>query len=729
MEQKLENLINKIRRYDTKSDLNIVKKAFDFAFFVHKDQYRLSGEPFISHPLAVAEILADLEQDVTTIVAALLHDTIEDGNVSEEKIRQDYGQKVLDLVLGVTKLGKLNFETKEEHQAENFRKMFIAMAQDLRIILIKLADRLHNMKTLEFLPKEKQIDISKETMEIYAPLAHRLGMWRLKWELEDLAFYYLQPEEYKRIKNLVAEKKEERERFIENFISEVKNALANFGINCQIYGRSKHFYSIYNKIVKKKVDFEDIYDLMAIRIIVDTVKDCYSVLGIVHSIWKPVPGRFRDFIALPKPNGYQTLHTTVLAENGRPVEIQIRTKQMHKTAEYGIAAHWKYKEGFSSDDNFDRKMSWIREMIDYQKEIKDAKEFLDNIKIDFFMDEVFVYSPKGDVYELPIGSTPIDFAYRVHTQIGHRCVGAKVNGKIVPLDYQLKNGDIVQIITSSKESPKLDWLKFIRTSGAKTKIKQWFKKQKRDENIERGKKLFQLEFEKITPNFNESFSKISTKLLQNLNFQSLDDFFAAIGVGEINLSHLLKTTKKLLVEEGIIPSELENFEVKTVPQKPKEKIGGLKVVGMENILTRLSKCCYPIPGDEVVGFVTKGRGVSVHRIDCLNITNCKEKQTNLIPIEWNKSSGQTYPAGIEIEAFDRVGLIKDIMSQISESHTNINSAEVKTVKGSKAIINVVVDVVDTEHLKNVINSIRKVSDVINVFRTTSNSKFSDKGVT
>ncbi len=721
--QQIENLEKKILDYYPKADLNIVRKAFQFASSVHKDQKRLSGDPFIFHPLAVAQILADLEQDIPTIVAALLHDTIEDGNVSSEVIEKEFGKTVLDLVLGVTKLGKINFATKEERQAENFRKMFIAMAKDLRIILIKLADRLHNMQTLEFLPKDRQLDIAKETLEIYAPLAHRLGMWRLKWELEDLAFYYLEPEQYKKIKMLVAEKKEERDQFINEFIDKVKIALDNVGIPCQIYGRSKHFYSIYNKIVQKNVEFDDIYDLMAIRIIVDTVKDCYAALGVVHSLWKPVPGRFRDFIALPKPNGYQTLHTTVMASNAKPVEIQIRTKQMHKTAEYGIAAHWKYKEGTSKDENFDKKLAWIREMLDYQKEIKNAKEFLDNVKIDFFMDEVFVYSPKGDVYELPVGSTPVDFAYHIHTQIGHKCIGAKVNGRIVPLDYQLKNGDIVQIITSTKESPKLDWLKFVRTSGTKNKIKQWFKKQKREENVERGKLLVNTELNKINLEFEKLPQKIQQKILQTENFSSSEDLFASVGSGEYSFQHLSNQIKKILSEEGIIAdhSGKEVPPTKTIKEKKSSQGAGLKVLGMDNILTRLSKCCYPIPGDEIVGFVTKGRGISVHRADCKNVLQRKDDEAkNLISIQWDNNINQFFPAALEIEAFDRVGLVKDILAQISDTFTNISSAELKTIKGSKAIISVVVDVSNLEHLKNVMASIRKVSDVIDVFRATSN---------
>ncbi len=722
-----DKLIEKILAYDAQADIGLVKKAADFAAAAHEGQLRLSGEPFITHPLAVAGILADLSQDTHSIVAALLHDAVEDGHVSEENIREGFGEPVRRLVMGVTKLGKLSFETKEERQAENFRKMFVAMAQDLRIILIKLADRLHNMQTLIYLPADRQKDVAKETMEIYAPLAHRLGMWKLKWELEDLAFYYLEPEQYTKIKELVAEKKEERERYIQEFIEKVKESLVKVGITTQITGRSKHFYSIYTKLVQKNVEFDDIYDLIAIRVIVDSIKDCYAVLGIVHSMWKPVPGRFRDFIALPKPNGYQTLHTTVMGANGKPVEIQIRTKQMHKMAEYGIAAHWKYKEGSSSDDTFDQKLSWIREMLDYQKEVKTAKDFLENVKIDFFMDEVFVYSPKGDVYDLPVGSTPVDFAYHVHTAVGHKCVGAKVNGHIVPLDHTLSNGDIVQILTSSKEAPKIDWLKFVRTSGTRNKIKQWFKKEKREEHVARGRLMLEEEFERLGLELGETLSKVRQEnFLVSSGASSFDDFCALIGSGELSFSQAVRSVRKVLEEENILtPQEQETARSRSLQQKSKKhraspagRQGGVRVVGMENILTRLSKCCYPLPGDEIVGFITKGRGVSVHRADCPNVSSEEQKCRNLVKIDWDSDGTETYPAGIEVEAFDRVGLLKDVLAQISETKTNIDAVEVKTARGSRALINIVVDVTHADHLKLIMSSIRKLSDVYDVYRVS-----------
>lgn len=714
----IDNLIEKIRSYDPNANLELISKAAAFAEKAHEGQMRLSGDPFITHPIAVAEILAELEQDTSTIAAALLHDAIEDGHVSPETVRAEFNETILRLVLGVTKLGKLSFESREERQAENFRKMFIAMAEDLRIIIIKLADRLHNMQTLRFLPEDRQIDIARETREIYSPLAHRLGMWRLKWELEDLAFYYLERDKYDQIKLLVSEKKAEREKYIAEFIEKVTDALTKVGINTKIKGRSKHFYSIYNKLVQKNVEFDDIYDLIAIRVIVDSIKDCYAVLGIVHSLWKPIPGRFRDFIALPKSNGYQTLHTTVMGTNGKPVEIQIRTKQMHRTAEYGIAAHWKYKEGASGDKSFDKKLSWIREMLDYQKEVKNARDFLENVKLDFFMDEVFVYSPKGDVYDLPAGSTPLDFAYQVHTQVGHKYAGAKVNGRIVPMDYVLKNGDIIQVLTSGKEAPKLDWLKIVRTSGAKNKIKQWLKKQKKEENIERGKLILEEEFKKMGLDMASSLSKIDTsKIFSSHNISSEEDYFAMVGSGEISFFQAIKEIRKLLEQEKIItPAEQDVQKIKPQELKSKRSGPGIRVVGMENILTRLSKCCYPLPGDEIVGFITKGRGVSVHRADCSNVDKEKKACQNLVKIEWEPSDSNYYPASIEIEAFDRVGLLKDLIAQVSESKVNINSIDVKTRRGSSAIVNMVLDVTSVDHLKQLMIMIRKITDVYDVYR-------------
>lgn len=720
----ISSLLEKLAEYENRQDIELVEKAAAFAEKAHEGQKRLSGDPYITHPIAVAEILAGLEQDAATICATLLHDTIEDAHVSEEALRKEFGDNILDLVRGVTKLGKISFESREEHQAENFRKMFIAMAEDIRIIIIKLADRLHNMKTLKYLPESKQLEISRETMEIYAPLAHRLGMWNLKWELEDLSFFYLERDKFDQIKTLVSQKREEREQFMNDFMESVRTLLARVGITASIHGRSKHFYSIYNKLVQKNVEFDDIYDLIAIRVIVDSVKDCYAVLGVVHSTWKPIPGRFRDFIALPKSNGYQTLHTTVMGTHGKPVEIQIRTKEMHKVAEYGVAAHWKYKDGSSSDKNFDNKLSWVRQMLEYQKEVKSAKDFLENIKFDLFIDEVFVYSPKGDVYDLPAGSTPVDFAYHVHTQVGHRCVGAKANGKIIQLDHVLKNGDIVQILTSKEDQPRLGWLEFVRTSGAKAKIKQWFKKQKREENIARGRTMLSEELAKLDI---RDESLLSQDLLEHLaktySVSGSDDLFSFIGHGEISAFQAAKEArKKLEAESKISPIEKEAIPPKQKADEHKKKTSdrGVRVHGLDNVLIRLSKCCFPLPGDRIVGFVTKGRGISVHRADCANVASDFNRGQNAVNVEWELDAATAYPVNIEVEAFDRVGVFKDILAQVSETKTNIASAEIRSRRGSSAFINMVIDVKSVENLKDVIDSIKKVADVYDVYRVSSN---------
>jgi len=716
----ISGLLKKISLYAPSADFRLIQKAADFAQSVHRGQKRLSGDPYITHPVAVAMVLAELEQDSSTIAAALLHDTIEDSSVDEKTLRSEFGDSITKLVLGITKLRQLTFASKEERQAENFRKMFVAMAEDIRIIIIKLADRLHNMKTLEFLPVRRQADIAAETREIYAPLAHRLGMWRLKWELEDLAFYYLEKDKFDQIKGLVAQKRDEREKYMSDFIGLVGQAVSKVGITAAIAGRSKHFFSIYNKMVQKNVEFDDIYDLIAIRVIVESVKDCYAVLGVIHSIWKPIPGRFSDFIAIPKSNGYQSLHTTVMGPFGKPVEIQIRTREMHKVAEYGIAAHWRYKEGAPASD-FDAKLAWLRQMLEYQKEVKDAKDFLENLKIDLFIDEVFVYSPKGDVYELPVDSTPVDFAYHVHTQVGHRCTGAKVNGRIAPLDYKLKNGDIIEILTSNKDNPKLAWLNFTRTSGAKAKIKSWFKKQKREENIERGKASLDEELKSLNVKDPSMVTdRIYEDILRSHSFASKDDLFSLIGNGEASAKQISREIRKALEDSDLIEkAQDEGLKAKAPGQKAKSTKQGIKVRGLDNILIRLAKCCFPLPGDEIIGFVTKGRGVSVHRSDCPNAATAKKEDCKFVGVEWDKKSEVSYPVNIEVEAFDRVGVLKDILSQVSETKTNIVSAEIRTKRGSSAILSLVVDVRDLGHLKAVIESIRKISDVYDVRRFAS----------
>ncbi|MFH0887351.1 MAG: bifunctional (p)ppGpp synthetase/guanosine-3',5'-bis(diphosphate) 3'-pyrophosphohydrolase, partial [bacterium] len=525
----LEDLLNRVTAYKPDVDTALITKAYEFAAKVHKDQKRLSGDPYITHPLAIAEILTTIEVDETTICGGLLHDTIEDGGVTKAEINKEFGPVIADLVEGVTKLGMLSFESVQERQAANFRKMFMAMGEDIRVIIIKLADRLHNMRTLKYLPARRQKEVAKETLDILAPLAHRLGIWNIKWELEDLAFRYLEPQEFESMKSRVSEKREERERYIKSFIKEVESILDKFKIKGEIQGRPKHFYSIYRKIKDKNLTFEEVYDILAVRIIVDTVRDCYAVLGALHAQWKPIPGRFRDFIAMPKPNGYQTLHTTVIGPEGRPVEIQIRTLEMHRIAEHGIAAHWTYKEK-DTDKDFDKKLSWLRGILDQQADLKNAQDFMDILKVDLFVDEVFVFTPKGDVHSLALGSTPVDFAYHIHTEVGHRCIGAKISGRIVPLEYKLKTGDIVEIITAKSGNPNMGWLNFVKTGGAKTKIKQYFKKQKREESLEHGKKELEKEFriagldiEKLV------YDGTISKLFKIFNVGKEEDLFIQVG--------------------------------------------------------------------------------------------------------------------------------------------------------------------------------------------------------
>ena len=724
MPETVNDLIEKIKSYSPKADVGVVEKAFEYASKVHKGQTRLSGDPFITHPLAVAMIMADLEQDPTTIAAALLHDTIEDGGLTEEVLARDFSGEIASLVEGVTKLGQLTYESREERQAENFRKMFLAMGEDIRIIIIKLADRLHNMQTLEFLPPAKQKETSTETREIFAPLAHRLGMWRLKWELEDLAFRFLEPDKFKEIRDRVAEKREEREAYISDFIENLKAAVKKVGIAAQIQGRAKHFYSIYKKMIDQNLQFDEVYDLIAVRIIVDSVKECYAVLGVIHASWKPIPGRFRDYIAMPKSNGYQSLHTTVIGPAGRPVEIQIRTKEMHRVSEYGIAAHWRYKE-VRTDKELDLKMSWLRHMLDWQTELKDAKDFMESLKIDLFADEVFVFTPKGAVFGLPIGATPVDFAYRVHTEVGHRCMGARVDGRIVPLNYKLGNGNIVEIITSKTDNPKLDWLNFVRTPTARTKIKGWFKKQKKEDNIEHGRVALKEELKKLQLDPAEMLTaEHMSNLVKEYGFVSQGELYSAIGYGEVSA---YQAAKRLRVawqrKHGVPPIEEEEVAEKLAPRKPTKRAKyGVRVTGLENVLIRFSHCCRPLPGDDIIGFVTKGRGVSIHKSDCPNITSVELPKTRLVAVEWIPGADVIYPVEIEVEAFDRVGVLKDILEKIVDTKTNVSAANVRTKRGSSAFIKLVVDIKDTEHLSLVTKAIREVSDVYDVYRVDTSKR-------
>jgi len=718
----LQELIDKIKKYNSSGDFEIIYKAYDFALNAHQGQKRISGEDYIIHPTAVADILADLNMDNATIAAGMLHDVVEDTKYSYNDIKELFGEEVAMLVDGVTKLGKLEYKTKEEQQAENLRKMFIAMAKDIRVILIKLADRLHNLRTLKYMAKEKQYEKAKETLEIYAPIAHRLGIYKIKWEMEDLALRYLDPEGYYELVDKVAKKRKEREEYINYVIDTLKKKNEEMGIDVQIEGRPKNFYSIYKKMVHQNKTFEQIFDLTAVRVIVDTVKDCYGVLGIVHTLWKPIPGRFKDYIAMPKPNMYQSLHTTVIGPDGEPIEVQIRTWEMHKTSEYGIAAHWKYKEGRTSQNDFDEKLKWLRQMLEWQNEVKDTKEFMETLKIDLVIDEVYVFTPKGDVIDLPVDSTPIDFAYKIHSAVGNKCIGAKINGKIVPLDYKLQNGDIVEIITSANSNgPSRDWLKIVKSSQAKNKIRQWFKKEKREENIQKGKDILDKEIKRLAASLSITIkNEWLEAVYKKIGLHSLEDLYASLGYGGLTLNQVMMRLKEEIKKNQKIDikdeEQLDKQITKTTHNKKRRSNTGVKVKGVENILVRFSKCCNPVPGDEILGYITKGRGVSIHRKDCPNAKDLLADPERLVEVEWNTQSMVSYNADVQVRANDRQGLLAEITSIINESKINIVSFYSRTSKDRSAHINFVLEINDIEQLNKLIRRLRRIEGVTDVFR-------------
>ena len=723
----VEVLIQKIKENCANVDLDVVNKAFNLAFEAHKEQKRESGEPYIIHPIDVAVILAELGMDTSTIVAGLLHDVIEDTDYTYEDIKNIFSEEIANLVGGVTKITKMEYKSKEEQQADNFRKMLLAMANDIRVIIIKLADRLHNMRTLKYMPKEKQKRISKETLDIYAPLAHRLGISKVKWELEDLCFRYLHEEEYYDLVNQIAEKRVERETYIAKTIEDLYEKLEEAGIDSDIDGRPKHFYSIYRKMITKNKSIEQIFDLTAIRILVNSVKDCYEVLGIVHTIYKPIPGRFKDYIAMPKPNMYQSLHTTVIGPQGKTFEIQIRTFEMHKTAEYGIAAHWKYKEGDASDSkekSFENKLAWLRDMLEWQKETSDAEEFMEGFKINLFTDEIFLFTPKGVVIDLPNGATPIDFAYRIHTDIGNKCVGAKVNGKIVPLDYQLKTGQIVEILTSnSSKGPNMDWLNIAKSNQAKSKIRSWFKKAKKEENITKGKEVFERELKKQGVHYADIAKGESyDKFIKRYNINCMDDLYALVGLGAIVASSfILKLKEESLSkdektkEENLNKAIEENIS-KTEKRK-KENNYGVTVKGEDNLMVRFAKCCNPVPGDDILGYITKGRGVSIHRRDCSNLQNLIEEDSQkVVDVAWGVAKGVAYMAEIQVKTEDRPGVLSDIMNVIVESKLPLNALNAKSAKSNLAYVNIKVKIDTVEQLKELMRKIRRLNGVMDVYR-------------
>lgn len=700
--------------YLSEEDKALVKKAFIFARNRHYGQYRANEEPYILHPMAVAKILMDLEADAQTLAAALLHDVLEDTDATPKVIEETFGHEILILVQGVTKLGKLSFTSKAERQAENFRKMFLAMAEDIRVILIKLADRLHNMRTLGHLKPEKQKEIATETLEIFAPLANRLGIGQIKWELEDLSFRYIEPEKYYEIARQVSHKRALRQKVIDDAIAKIQHDLQSHEIEADISGRAKHFYSIYQKMQKQVKDFSEIYDILAIRIITDSVQGCYEALGVVHSLFKPIPQRFKDYIAMPKANMYQSLHTTVMSE-GRPLEIQIRTREMHHLAEHGIAAHWKYKEGIKSH-KFEQKLSWLRQLVDWQKDLKDAGEFLSNLKVDLFSDEIFIFTPKGDLINLAKNATSIDFAYRIHSDVGNHCVGAKVNGRMVPLNTPLHTGDIVEVMTNKSAHPSRDWLNFATTSMAKNRIRTWLKKAYREEHIAEGKASLARELNRLGLADTEDKEK---ELAAQFKAASPEDFFEAVGYGEINLLQLTNKIKALYKKESPVKEIPKTLVEEAAPAVTKEDV---VLGGMNNLLMAFAKCCNPIPREEIVGVVTKGRGIAIHRKGCINVASFPPERR--LSIGWGKETAKTYPVELEVEALDRVGLLKDVIAVISDMKINIRAASVKTRKKSAiALLSIVVDVADLEQLNRLRIGIGKISDVLRVSRHDDSKVF------
>lgn len=715
IEQAAEKAIAKSRTYLPEKDVQMLIRAFEFARDAHVGQIRKSGVPYIIHPIAVAEILSTMQMDAVTVAAGFLHDVVEDTPVTLEEIKQIFGEDTANLVDGVTKLGRIKYKSKEEQQAENHRKMFLAMAQDVRVILIKLADRLHNMRTLKHLPEEKQRRIANETMEIFAPLANRLGIASIKWELEDIALRYINPQQYYRIVNLMQKKRTEREKYIEQVMDEIRIKLKEMHVVADISGRPKHLYSIYRKMTTQNKEFNEIYDLLAVRVIVEDIRDCYATLGIIHTLWKPVPGRFKDYIAMPKANMYQSLHTTVIGPNGEPLEVQIRTYDMHRTAEYGIAAHWAYKEGkMQFEDSLENKLTWFREILEWQDDAKDAQEFMETLKMDLFTDVVFVFTPKGDVIELPKGSVPLDFAYRIHSEVGNRCIGAKVNNKIVTLDHPLKTGDIVEVLTSKHSyGPSRDWLKIAKSSQAKSKIKAWFKKEKRDENVLKGRELVENELKKQGFEPKEILiAENITEVLGKFNFNNEEDMYAAIGYGGLTPAQLVtRLTEKVrrLREEKNIPEFKQDFQKRKTPDQ------GISVKGVNNLLVRFSRCCTPIPGDPILGFITRGRGVSIHRASCPNIQN-EVEQDRFIHVEWEGDLNQEYNVDIEITGHDRSGLLNEVLSTVSDSKTNIIAVTGKADKNKVAKINMTIAIVNINHLQRVVDRVKRIKDVYSVRR-------------
>lgn len=720
----IDDVLEKMKKNSRRNDLKLIKRAYDFAKEKHGDQLRKSGEPYIIHPVQVAYILAGLELDDATICAALLHDVAEDTDVTIQDISKQFSPEIAEMVDGVTKLGNLKYTSAEEQQVENYRKMFLAMGKDIRVILIKLADRLHNMRTLKFLKRDRQIAIAKETADLYAPLANRLGMYSLKWELEDLSFKYLCPDEYREIVEGIDKKREERLQFINQIVEQISQELKRQKIKAEITGRAKHLYSIYRKMKRDNKNLDQIYDLFALRILVDNVKDCYAALGVVHELYNPMPGRFKDYISVPKPNMYQSLHTTLIGPKGTPFEVQIRTWEMHRIAEFGIAAHWAYKEANKDKKTSvtvkEDKLAWLRETLEWQKDMQDPQEFLNTLKTELFVDEVYVFTPKGQIKVLPRGATPIDFAYSIHAEIGHHMTGCKINSKMMPIITTLKNGDIVEIVTSDQsKGPSRDWLKFVKSTTAKNKILAWFKKTQRAENIEKGKTLIEKEIKRISIPYSKIFkSEYITPALERYKFNTIEDMYSAVGFGAISptkiIAKMLEIYKKDNPDEFIEETLEQLAKEKTRKTKPSNV--GIVVKGIDNCLVRLSKCCNPVPGDEIVGFITRGRGVSVHRKDCVNINDLISQEDRMIDVYWYNDTQSAYNVEIEVLANDRNGLLSDIIKQISSVKTRLIGVNSKVNKEKIVVTDLIVEVENLEDLNNILKALRKVDNVYEVNR-------------
>jgi GTP diphosphokinase / guanosine-3',5'-bis(diphosphate) 3'-diphosphatase len=712
----LDQLIDRLKSYNAEADLQAIRKAYEFSAKAHEGQIRRSGEPYLQHPLAVAGVLTLLRTDVTAVVAGLLHDTLEDTLATPEELEREFGPEVVHLVGGVTKIGKIAFRNYEEKQAENFRKMVLSMADDIRVVLIKLADRLHNMRTLEYLSEHKRQEIAQETLEIYAPLANRLGIGWIKNELEDLCLKHLKPDVYETLRVRVAKRDEDRQQYIQEVIEVVKQAMTENGLQGEVSGRPKHLYGIYQKMEKQSISFEEVYDLAALRIITDTKMSCYAWLGIIHSLWRPLPGRFKDYIAIPKSNLYQSLHTTVVGPKGEHVEFQIRTEEMHRVAEQGIAAHWKYKEQRQIDERDGKTFSWLRQFVEWHQDLPDNRQFMDSVKLDLFHDVVYVFTPKGMVKELPKGSTPVDFAYAIHTEVGNHCVGAKVNGKIVPLKHAVSSGDTVEILTSPNQTPHKDWLKFVRTSRAKTKIKHWIKAEEHKRSIDIGRRLLESEFRRhgLAP----AQMIRSDQLLQvarQAGYDTTDELAAAVGFGHLPTAQVVGKLDSTMAPAT--PSPAEQAPSKPAPGKGDER--GVKVKGARDLLMQLSRCCNPVPGDRILGYITRGRGLTIHTVDCPNLEALDYDKNRLVEVEWDTSMPSTHSVKVSVIAVDKTGVLANVSAAISECQANISRAEITTREDRKAMLDFVIEIADTDHLGRVMKTIERVDGVITARRVRS----------